>query len=203
MYFVQGSGVVAEQLKTAISKNDFKYYNDQTALLEVAQLPNSGTTKLAAIAIVKPSKPLVNLVAKYSDSRTSSILDTLVTWGRVQVIAAGLCAPQQIDVADVMQKLALGTIWESDLGIVASVKSGLPGFLVSPAASRFLDDAGYTRANVGGLTLYKGSLNASSGKSVPVLLSLEGNRIFAAASGKESYAETIIAGVNRAGEKSQ
>ena len=90
-----------------------------------------------------------------------------------------------------------GTIWESDLGIVASVKSGLPGFLVSPIASRFLDNAGYTVADVGGLSLYKGSLDAGNGKSIPVLLSLEGSSMLVAASGKESYAQTLIASVNR------
>lgn len=197
LYVVYGAGAAAEQLKTAISKNDFKYYNDQAALQEAALLPNASPAKLAAVAVVKPNKAMVNLLAKYSDSRLSSMMDSLVRWGRVQAIAIGLCAPQQIDVADMVQKLALGTIWDSDLGIVASAKSSLPGFVVTPAASKFLENAGFAKASVGTLSVYKGSVNAANIKTVPVIISLKGSRIFATSSGKESYAATLITSVTR------
>lgn len=197
IYFVQGSGVVAETLKAAISKNDFKYYDDQEALLEVALLPDGGTTKLAAVGIGKPSETLVKLIARNTAAEGSGMLNTVLTWARIQVITVGLYAPQQIDIAEIAQKIERGSIWESDLGILASVKSGLPGFVVSPIIKQFLGNAGYTETRLGELTFHKGSLDAGNGKTIPILVRIEGNRIFAAISGQESYAQTLIISVSR------
>ena len=66
IYFVQGSGVASDTLKSAISTNDFKYYDDEEALTELSLFPDGGTTKLTAVAITRPSKTLVKLIAKKS-----------------------------------------------------------------------------------------------------------------------------------------
>ncbi len=197
IYFVQGSGVAADILKSAISKNDFKYYDDREALKEVSLFPSGGTTKLAGIAIVKPSKTLVRLVARNVVPEASDIINALLMWARLQVITVGLYASQQIDVAEITKDTELINIWESDLGILASVKSGLPGFVVSPIVKKLLDNAGYVKTNLGELTLYKGSFDAGNGKIIPIILRVEGNRMFAAISGEESYAETLIASIKR------
>jgi len=192
IYFVQGSGTVAETMKAAISKNNFKQYDDQNALLEVALLPDSGTTKLAAIGIVIPSETLTELIAKNIDPAYSGMVNTLLTQARLQVVTVGLYAPQQIDVAGVMQKIERGSNWEADLGILALIKSGLPGFVVSPIVKSILDNAGYVETTIGELTLYKGFLDVGNGKDIPILIRVEGNRIYATVSGQESYARTII-----------
>ncbi len=64
IYFVQGSGSIAETMKAAISTNNFKQYDNQNALPEIALLPDGGTTKLAAIGIVIPSETLTELIAR-------------------------------------------------------------------------------------------------------------------------------------------
>lgn len=197
IYFVQGSGIVAETMKAAISKNNFKQYDDQNALLEVALLPDSGTTKLAVIGIVTPSETLTELIAKSITPEYSGIVNTLLTQARFQVVAVGLYAPQQIDLAEITQKIERGSIWESDLGILASIKSGLPSFIVSPIVKRVLDNTGYVETTIGELTLYKGSLDVDNGKDIPILIRIEGNRIYATVSGQESYARTIITNVTR------
>ncbi len=197
IYFVQGSGIVAETMKAAISKNDFKYYDDENALQEVALLPDSGTTKLAAIGIVIPSGTLTELIANNINPDYSGMVNTLLTQARLQVITVGLYAPQQIDVAEITQRIERGSIWESDLGILALIKSGLPGFVVSPIIKNILDDAGYVETTIGELTLYKGSLDVGNGKDIPILIRVEGNRIYATVSGQESYARTIITNAAR------
>lgn len=197
IYFVQGSGIVAETMKAAISKNNFKQYDDQNALLEVALLPDSGTTKLAAIGIVTPSETLTELIAKNINLEYSGIINILLTQARLQVVAVGLYAPQQIDVAEITQKIERGSILEFDLGILALIKSGLPGFIVSPIVKKVLDNAGYVETTIGELTLYKGSLDVGNGKDIPILIRVEGNRIYATVSGQESYAQTIITNVTR------
>ncbi|MFC2020814.1 hypothetical protein ACFLU1_03360 [Chloroflexota bacterium] len=197
IYFVQGSGIVAETMKAAISKNDFKYYDDENALQEVALLPDSGTTKLAAIGIVIPSGKLTELIANNINPDYSGMVNTLLTQARLQVITVGLYAPQQIDVAEITQRIERGSIWESDLGILALIKSGLPGFVVSPIIKNILDDAGYVETTIGELTLYKGSLDVGNGKDIPILIRVDGNRIYATVSGKESYVRTIITNVAR------
>lgn len=197
IYFVQGSGIVAETMKAAISKNDFKYYDDENALREVALLPDSGTAKLAAIGIVIPSGTLMELIANNINPDYSGMVNTLLTQARLQVVTVGLYAPQQIDVAEITQRIERGSIWESDLGILALIKSGLPGFVVSPIIKNILDDAGYVETTIGELTLYKGSLDVGNGKDIPILIRVEGNRIYATVSGQESYVRMIIANTAR------
>ena len=197
IYFVQGSGIVAENMKAAISQNNFKQYDDQDALLEVALLPDSGTTKLAAIGIVTPSETLTELIAKNISLEYSGMVNTLLTQARPQVVTVGLYAPQQIDVAEITQEFERGTIWESDLGILTLIKSGLPGFVVSPIVKKVLNNVGYVETTIGELTLYKGSLDVGNGNGIPVLIRVEGNRIYATVSGQESYAWTIITNITR------
>ncbi len=196
VYFVRGSGPAEDSLKTPISKNDFKYYQDKDILAELALFPNGGNTKPAAVVIVKPNKSLVTLLANHTDRQTSDLMNALMSYAQVQSVIAALYAPAPIDVADLAQRLERGNIWESEVGVLASVKSGLPGALVGPIATTYLGNAGYTTTTVGALTLYKGSLNAG-GKSIPVMLSVEGNRIYTTASGKESYARTLLTGIKR------
>ena len=113
------------------------------------------------------------------------------------MITVGLYAPQQIDATEIAQKIEHGTFWASDLGVLASIKSGLPGAIVSPIVKNMLGDAGYVEKTIGEVTLYKGSLDAGNDNTIPVLISIEGNRIYAAVSGQESYAQKLITSVNR------
>ena len=195
IYFVRGSGVAADTLKSAISKNDFKYYDDQKALLEVSLFPDGGTTKLAAVAIARPSNTLVQLIARNVTPEASGLLEALITAAKLEVMTAGLYAPGQIDIAKLAKDTQLTSILELDVGILASVKSGLPGVIVSPIISKALESAGYVKTNLGELTIYKGYLDTGNGKAMPIMLRVEDNRVFAAVSGKESYAETLITNV--------
>ncbi|MFC2056940.1 hypothetical protein ACFLTO_05180 [Chloroflexota bacterium] len=192
IYFVQGSGTVAETIKAAISNNNFKHYDDQNALMEVALLPDGGTTKLAAIGIVIPSETLTKLIVNNINPNYSDMVNTLLTQARLQVITVGLYAPQQIDVTEIIQKIEHGSIWESELGILVLIKSGLPGFVVSPIVKEILDNAGYVETTIDESTLYKGTLDVNNGKEIPVLIMVDGNRIYVAVSGQESYAQTTI-----------
>ena len=197
IYLVQGSGGPAESLKSAISNNNFKHYDDSKALAEVALMPYSGTTKPAAIGIVKPSEAAVNLLRKYLNANTAATIDSIFTWARPQVIVLGLYAPQQIDVTDMVQRINNNTIWDIDLGVVASINSAFPGVIVSPVATRLLENKGYTKVNAGNLTVYKASLGAWNGRTVPVLINVDGNHIFITASWNESYAQTVMTSINR------
>lgn len=196
IYFVRGAGAAAEKLKAAISKKDFKNYNEADSLAAAARLPNGGNSKLAAIAVVKPSQPVVKLIASYSGQKIADMIGALALV-KLEPIVVGIYAPGQIDVADIAQRANAGTIWEADLGVLALVKSGLPGAVVSPIASKFLENAGYTATEVGGLTVYKGALEVRSGLTVPVLINLDGNSLSVASSGKESYAQTLMAGLKK------
>ncbi len=195
IYFVQGSGVVAEAMKAAISQNNFKQYDDRNTLLEVARLPDGGTTKLVAIGIVVPGETLMELIAENIGIEYSGTVKALLTLARLQVVMVGLYARQQIDIAEVTQKIEIGSILEFDLGILALIKTGLPGIIVSPIVKKVLDNAGYVATTTGELTLYQGSLDAGDGNDIAILLRVEGNRIYVAVSGQEAYARTIILNV--------
>lgn len=83
VYFVEGSGIAAATLKTAISRSDFVYYDDEKSLRVAATLPAGGTTKLAAVAIVKPSKALIGHITKDVDPKALGPIDMVLKVARV------------------------------------------------------------------------------------------------------------------------
>jgi hypothetical protein len=197
IYFVHGSGTVAETMKVAISKNDFKKYDNQDALPEVALLPDTGITKLAAIGTFIPSESLTELIKENINPKYSSMVNTLLTLAKLQVITIGLYSPQQLDVSEITQKIERGGIWESDLGILATIKSELPGLVVRPIIINILNDAEYIEETIGENTFYRGSLHLGNNKVIPILIRIDGNRIFVSISRQESYARTLITNVNK------
>jgi len=80
VYFVQGAAGAAQKLKDAISRKDFKTYNDADSLAAAARLPNGGDTKLAAIAVVKPSPPVVKLAAGYTSNKMGDMAGAWSPW---------------------------------------------------------------------------------------------------------------------------
>lgn len=196
IYFVQGTGAHAETLRTAINDKDFRYYDDRRALAELAMLPDGGNTKRGAVAIVKSSDALLELIARNTDPQTARIVESLDTQGRLQILIIGLYSSREIDIADVVRRIESGRILEADLGMLALARSGLPGLVVEPVICELLNDAGYPQTDLGGSTVYEAHLSLGRTVRIPVLIRVEGNRVFAAMSGQQSYTETLIASVN-------
>jgi len=199
IYFVRGSGIAAESLKAAISNNDFKYYDDSKSLQAAATLPSSETSKLAAIALAKPSKALIGLLAKDVDPERLKLIDMILKLARLDVIVGGLYHPHQLDIAAMAAETmeSGSSILNLDLGMLTLVKVGLPGLVVEPIVKSFLTEFEFTETNLGEFTLYKRSWDIGDNRAIPVLVRIEGNHIFAAASGQESYALTLITSINR------
>ena len=197
IYLVHGSGAAAESLKTAISNNDFKYYDDGESLEAVATLPDYGTTRPAAIALAKPSV-LISFIARDADSETLERIDMILKLVNLKLVAAGLYSPQQIDIARIVAIMGSdGNISNLNLGVLILVKSGLPGLLVEPAVKKFLTEFEFTEIKIGGFAVYEGSWDTGKGGAIPVLVRIEGNYIFAAVAGQDSYAQALITSVNK------
>ncbi len=196
IYLVHGSGLAAESLKTAISNNDFKYYDDDEFLNAAALLPDGGTIKLAAVALAKPGKALIDFITRASNTQRTDQINLMLKLTNLKVAASGLYSPRQINVAEIAEVINKGgSICDLDLGLLVLVKSSLPGSIVEPVVRNFLTEKGFTETKLGELTLYKGSPDIDGGEAVPVLVRIEGNHIFAAVSGQESYAEKLITGI--------
>ncbi|MFC2002954.1 hypothetical protein ACFLV4_03295 [Chloroflexota bacterium] len=198
IYAVQGSGTAAELLKAVISNHDFKYYDDSEALKALAKLPTGSTTKLAGLVVAKPSKELISYITKDSDTESLRMVNMILNMAGLEVIAGGLYSPRQIDVAEIADAMkSNGSILNLDLGILILAKSGLPGFVMEPIVKKVLTESEFTERILGEFTLYQLSLATDGGQAVPVLVRIEGNHVFAAISGQESYTETLITGVNQ------
>ena len=179
-------GTAMASLKAAISNNDFKYYDDEKSLKAAATLPNSGTAKLAAVALAEPDAYLTHYISAPLQA------------ARIDVVAAGLYSSGHIDLAKMVEAMrAEDSMPDLDLGMLFVVQSGLPGLVVSPIIKKLLTESEFVEANVGGLTLYKRYETLHGARRTPVLVRVEGNHIFAAVSGQESYAQTLITSVNR------
>jgi len=198
IYLVNGSGAAAESLKTAISNQDFKYFDNSEFLEAAATLPGDGVTKPAAIGIGKPSEALISFIAGDVSSEALKQINTALNLAKLNVIAVGLYSPHQIDVAEIMSVVKSdGSISGLDMGLVAYLKSGLPGFLAGPAIRQFLREADFVEDNLGELTVYRGGWDAGADEAIPVLITIDGNRIFAAIAAQESYAEKLITSINK------
>ena len=197
IYFVQGSGGPAESLISAISSNDFKQYDDNQALGEVSLMPNSSTAIPVGIGIIKPTQAALNLLKPFIDTNSADTIDSIFNWAKPQVIVIGLYSSQQIDVADVVQRINTNTLWDADLGGTVSMNSSFPGLVFSPIATKYMDNTGYSKVSLGDLTVYKVFLDGGNGKTIPVLINVSGNHVFVTASGQESYADTLMTSIAR------
>lgn len=197
IYFVQGNGTQADTVKSAISNNNFKLFNDTAALAEVSNMPTGGTTKPAAVAIIKPNQTMVNLIKNNTSTNNASTVQTVFDGARPQVIVLGLYSSGTIDIADIMQKAANNTLWDANLGILGSVNSIFPGLVFSPIATKLLENQNFPTEDVGGLTVYKIAIDAGKGKTIQILVNVDGNHIFAAVSGNEVYSQALLTGIKR------
>jgi len=197
IYFVQSSGGPSERLISAITNNNFKRYNDKQALGEVSLMPDDSTSIPGGIGIIKPTQAALNLLRPYIDINSADTVERIFTWAKPQVIVIGLYSSQQIDIADTVQRIITNTILDADLGGIISINSSFPGLLFSPVAVKYMDNIGYLKANLGDLTVYQAFLDDGDGKTIPVLINVSGNHVFATISGQESYAETLMTSITR------
>ena len=195
IYFVYGSGTAARSLIKAIEADDFKPYDDAEGLEAAAALPDTGD-KVAALALVKPSEQLISALAGGVDEDSQGLINLALKLVRLKVIAAGVYAPGQVDIAGLMAQVeAHGVSSDRDLGILAMVQSGLPGLMVKPAVEKLLDEQDFSPTEAGEYNLYRKSWATGDGGTMHIIIRVEGSRVFIAVSGRESYAETLILSV--------
>ncbi|MFH1651610.1 MAG: hypothetical protein ABID87_05875 [Chloroflexota bacterium] len=194
VYFVMKEGAAARELVDAISNKRFKYYDDAAAIAEIALLPNEGRTHRAGVAVSRPGPELLKIVSESTDRETAEMAQTLLAIAQIEVVAGGLYAPEQIDIARVYRLMAAGKVADMVTGALVVVKSGLPGIVVGPAVTGFLEKAKYTRIDLEGITVYRGFIPVS-GVRVPALIRVVGNRIYLAVSPQEDYAAMLITGI--------
>jgi len=197
IYLVYGTGSSTEALKTAIANNDFKHYDDEGAIQELAVLPNDDINKPAAVAIAKPTKALIESFCKVSNIRGSNLINAIINLVNFKIIVGGLYSPQYIDIFELVEEMNKGAnINDFDLGMLVSIKYGLPDTIVKLVVERFLLQAEFTKEQLGDLTVYKGFRDINNKGKACILIRVEDNHIFAAVSGQESYAENLITSIN-------
>ncbi len=196
VYLLRGSGVAAESLKSAILNNAFKYYTDGNVLETVAMLPQGGRTKMVAIAVAKPSKQVLDFTAQYIGNKNFDQVSKVLKLLNPDVVIGGLYSPHQINVAKAVEVFEKGSGASTlDVGMLVLIKSSLPGFVLSPIAKNLLIDYKFTEVKFSEFTVFKGFWSAPDGSKIPVIIRIEGNHIFAAISGQEAYAETLITSI--------
>lgn len=195
IYFTHGSGAPVDNFKSTISGNRFRNYDNEEAMSELALYPDNEAMQLIGVAVASPSPVLVRVIAKHAVPEASGLLDLLLETANLNVVTAGLYSQQQIDVAAIVENPQLANILALETGILASIKSDWPGLLVEPIVRAALENAGYTETVLGELTVYQGYLELGIGMSIPVFFRVEDNRLYAAVSLQESYAEVLISNV--------
>lgn len=192
IYFVHGEGSTADALQEVVANNDFKYYNNQDAIDDIAVFPDGGETRLVAVAVTEPNDTLAQLTARYVTPEFSDLIETMFDTADLRLATAGLYSAKEINIAELARNAKLANILKLDTGILASVTSGWPGMLVEPIVHTVLENHGYTKTTLGDVTVYEGFLEIGDGKSIPIIFRIVDNHLYVAASGHESYAKNII-----------
>lgn len=202
VYLVGGDGEPANSLKNAIEENRFRVYDSSRALAAVTKLPAGDNTSPSVLAIIEPDDALLNFIennlAQAGMAGGMNSVRTALDIANLEVVAGGLYSPGQLDLVKIAQLAEKPKrITGMQLGLMVVLKSGLPGLVLKPVATRLLEENGFTELKTGDKTVYRGMWDAGDGAVIPILVRLEGSYIYAAVAGQESYARALISGVSR------
>lgn len=196
VYFVdEVNTTAAAAMKSAISNGQLVNYSFQPGIDALSFYPDGGTKLALGAAVAVPGKALIKLITAGATEETTALVTTLTKSSGLQVLSAGLYAAAPVDIRTIAQHPTLGSILSLNAGVLVSVKSTWPGVIISMLAGNAISGAGYEKVKLGDLEVYRGTLDAGGGVQVPVVIRVIGNRIFAAISGQQSYAEALIEGL--------
>ncbi len=191
IYVVQGNNSAGQALKTAISNNDFKKYDDSECLSIAGALPGGDRLQPSAVALAKPGKALLSYINRAGTVDPTTV-DLMLKIVDLKAVGVGLYSPHPLDVAALVETAERRDFRALDLGVVLVARSGRPGVLVEPTVKKYLTDKGFQEKSIGELSLLKGELDTGNGQKMTVFVRTEGDRVFAATSGKDTYAEELI-----------
>lgn len=198
IYFVHGSGPAAGALTAAIDGGSFKPYDDNEGLAAASSLaPASGSEKMVAIAILKPTPALIAHMSEGADESELEMVNSVLSVTQLKVVAGAVYATDQIDVtrmAAIMDEG--GDVLDTGVSVMGMVRSGLPGLLVSPAVGKILTEQGFVEVETGGETLYKMTEDTGTGKTLYVFVRVDGGKVFMAAAAEESRAINLVLGAS-------
>jgi hypothetical protein len=195
VYFVREGTPAAADMKAAIAEGRFVNYSFQQGIDALAFYPDGGATMALGAAVGAPDDALTGLITANATADTRTLITTLMKSAGLQVVAAGLYAAAPVDLRVLADSPSLSSLLEMDTGVLLSVKSKWPGIVVGMLAGSAVGGAGYEKGTLGDLEIYRGTLDTGGGTRVPVVIRISGNRIFAAVSGQESYAEELITSI--------
>jgi hypothetical protein len=193
LYMVSGSASAREPLKNAITSLNFKYFDDAELLRAASRLPNNTTDCPIAIGVIKPSIELVNYLAKDATDEQTKQLRTIVELVDPRAIAIGVYSQKPLDVVQLLGVMQ-GKIDSSKLDICALgvIQSGRPNLLVESTAKTLLKRSGFDEISFGTHVLYRMWINTNQQQKIPLLVWLNGNRVFASAAIQESHAQQMV-----------
>ncbi|MBM3155251.1 MAG: hypothetical protein FJ008_07950 [Chloroflexi bacterium] len=193
LYLVSGSATAREPLKNAISRLDFKYFDDVELLRAASRLPNNTTDRPIAIGVIKPTVELVNYLARGATDEQTRQMNTVIELVDPRAIAIGVYSKKPLDVAQVLGVMQ-GKIDVSKLDICALgvMQSGRPSLLVESTAKTLLKRSGFDEIAFGTHVLYRMWINTNQQQARPLLVWLNGNRVFASAAIQEAHAQQMI-----------
>ena len=196
VYVVKGSGNEAESLKSAITNNSFKYYTNGAVLESVSILPRGGRTNLIAIAIAKPTKQVMEFAEANIPQEAYLQIERVLKLLNADVIIGGLYSPHQINIAKAVESFQSGgNISSLEAGALILIKSGLPGFVMSPVVRSVLVDYDFKETNLNDSVAYKKVVAIDDENEIPILVRVEGDYIFIATSWQEAYAQVLLTSI--------
>jgi hypothetical protein len=193
LYLVYGSATAREPLKRAILNQDSKYFDDTELLRAASSLPNNTTDRPIAIGVIKPSIEFVNSLVKGASHEQTEQVTNMIKLVDPRAIAVGAYSPKALDVERVLAVLQ-GRMAVSELNIytLGLIESGRPGLLVESTAKTLLTRYGFEEVSFGAHTLYRMMIKTNQQQTIPLLVWLNGNRVFASTAIQEAHAQQVI-----------
>jgi hypothetical protein len=193
LYIVYGSATGRQQLQGAISRQDFRRFDDAELLRAASRFPDNTTDRPIAVGVVRPGVELAHSLVMGATVEQTQQINNMIELVDPRAIAIGLYSPKPLDLAQVLAVMQ-GQIEVSKLNIytVGLIESGRPGLLVENTAKTLLTRYGFEEVSFGSHTLYRMMIKTYQQQTIPLLVWLNGNRVFASAAMQETYAQQLL-----------
>ena len=183
LFFVLGSGSVAENVKNAITAKQFvslsKVAADAWDLMQ--RLPGQPASKPLAVGFIRLEDRLFNFIKEMVKKGKGSFDETAISAfkaARIEMATVGIYSNKVLQVTDI---LFPNNLKEGGVGGILIAKSSYPGFAISAALGPIASQLALEKTAIDGKSAYYKAVDVSGGEKVHLIFNNSGQYLYATA----------------------
>ncbi|MDO8636524.1 MAG: hypothetical protein Q7R34_09830 [Dehalococcoidia bacterium] len=183
LFFVLGTGSVAEDVKKAITARQFvslsKVASDAWDLMQ--RLPGQPASKPLAVGFIRLEDRLFNFIKETVKKGKGSFDENALSAfkaARIEVATVAVYSNKVLQVTDI---LFPNNLKEGGVGGILIAKSAYPGFAISAALGPLASQLALEKTDIDGKSAYYKAVDASGGEKVHLIFNNSGQYLYATA----------------------